>query len=190
MRARAQPVYVAHRSWLQVELWDTVEVAKQNQSGFSSGGSPRADPLLLVARGSEPRVSGRPGLLCHVLCGIVQKIRQVSPVTVDPVCMYSRMQGLGCAYYSVACAVMLQATYSPQAEWQYDPQSTAVDAQGALLLSPYQQVSVRASAKSMSARDGRWYLTLQNVALWMNEPLQYHLRVRRTQDRLWLWPSP
>ncbi len=100
------------------------------------------------------------------------------------------MQGLGCAFDSVASAVMLQATYSPQAEWQYDPPGTAMDPQGALLLSPYQQVSVRASAKSTSARDNRWYLTLQNVALWMNEPLQYHLRVRRTQDSLWLWPSP
>lgn len=88
--------------------------------------------------------------------------------------------GVGSCSYSVASPVVLQATYSPQAEWQYDPPGTAVDAQGALLLSPYQQVSVRASVKSTSARDSRWYLTLQNVALWMNEPLQYHLRVRDT----------
>jgi hypothetical protein len=55
-----------------------------------------------------------------------------------------------------------------------------VDPQGALLLAPYQQVSARADAKSLSPRDSRWYLTLQNVALWMNEPLQFHLRVRHT----------
>ena len=78
----------------------------------------------------------------------------------------------------MATAVTLQATYSQQAQWQYDPAGTVVDAQGALLLSPYQQVSVRTNAKSASSRDSRWYLTLQNVALWMNEPLQFHLRVR------------
>lgn len=43
-------------SWLQVEVWDRQEVAKQNRSGYLSGGAPRADPLLLLARGVQPKV--------------------------------------------------------------------------------------------------------------------------------------
>lgn len=72
----------------------------------------------------------------------------------------------------------MQANYSQQALWQYDPLGTAVDPEGALLLSPYQQVSARVDIKSASPKDGRWYITLQNVALWMHEPLKFHLRVR------------
>lgn len=44
-------------SWLQVEVWDRQQVAKQNESGYPSSREPRADPLLLLARGQQPTVS-------------------------------------------------------------------------------------------------------------------------------------
>lgn len=74
--------------------------------------------------------------------------------------------------------IWVQANYSQQALWQYNPPSTAVDPTGSLLLSPYQQVAAPTSTDSAADGDQQWYITLQNVALWMNEPLQYDLRVR------------
>ncbi len=39
------------------------------------------------------------------------------------------------------------------------------------------QVSVAVNSTSASPSDAQWYVTLQNVALWMNKPLNYELRV-------------
>lgn len=51
-----------HHSWLQVEVWDREEVRRQKETEYTSTGAARADPLLLVARGRQPKVR-------RALCG-------------------------------------------------------------------------------------------------------------------------
>mmetsp|Transcript_12582 Transcript_12582/g.37821 ORF Transcript_12582/g.37821 Transcript_12582/m.37821 type:complete len:987 (+) Transcript_12582:235-3195(+) len=110
--------------WLQVEVWDETALDQQGTSEFQAS-SPRADPLLMLARGAQP-----------------------------------------------------SAANTAENNWRFDPEDTVVDPIGSLLLSSYQRAVARANMRSNNTTDNAWYISLRNVALWMNQPLTYRLRVQ------------
>ena len=57
--------------------------------------------------------------------------------------------------------VSAQATYSEAEVWQYEPAGTLVDAEGSLLLAPYQQVQARAGTPSLGVLPSHWFITVQ-----------------------------